>query len=88
MYCMFACVCLCAFARWLCVRGQARIEKVVSLGLRCLQQLGATQPKNEEVKGGDVDKRLGSGGGGGQQAGMRHESWRHSISLICEVLLQ
>lgn len=52
---------LCAFERHLCVRvrGRAQIEKVASLGLRCLQHLGATKPKNEEVKGGDVDKGRG-----------------------------
>lgn len=41
-----------------CVRGQAQIEKVVSLGSWCPhKQLGAALTKNEEVKGGDMDKR-------------------------------
>lgn len=85
---MFVCICLCAFAcrLWMCVcaRGQAQIEKVMSVGLRCPQQLGATQPKNEEVKGGwDEGVEVE-----GTAAGMHHESRRHSISPTSAVPLQ
>lgn len=44
------------------VRGQAQIEKVVSLDLCCLQQLeGAAQLKNEKAVRGDVDEGLEGG---------------------------
>lgn len=57
--CVYAFVSMVVVCVCVSVRGQAQIEKVMSLSSRCLQQLGATQPKNEEVKEGDVDKRLG-----------------------------
>ena len=57
--CLFACACVLSGGICVRARGRAQIEKVVSLGLRCLQHLGATKPKNEEVKGGDVDKGRG-----------------------------
>lgn len=79
------CVVLCVSV-W--VRGQAQIEKVVSLDLCCLQQLeGAAQLKNEKAVGGDVDEGL-EGGNGGGDVSLKHMDVCHSKSspppfLLC-----
>lgn len=67
--------CVCELLRCVCVsvgvRGQAQIEKVVSLDLCCLQQLeGAAQLKSEKAVGGDVDEGLE--GGDASAAAMCH----------------
>lgn len=52
---------------------------------------GATQPKNEEVKGGDIDRgNAGMRGleGGRAAVGIYHESCYHTIYPISTVPLQ